>query len=167
MDKFCLITKSLFQIILSLFETLGVSCILTLITNIFLPVTNWFDYIERITVYYALYQIIIYNFLQQLNDIKKDEYLAILTMYRYIEIYNSSKSMRIKEDIKSIINKQLDNGTLNDINIRKEYKEIRKVLNANKNFDDTLIKVNILKYEHLYEVSSLNWKYSIILRIFK
>ena len=56
---------------------------------------------------------------------------------------------------------------LNDNDIRKEYLEIKKVLDSNQSFDETLLKVKIIKYEHCCEEAVLNWKYSILTRIFK
>lgn len=98
---------------------------------------------------------------------KKDEYLAILTMYKYVELYNSDKREYITEDIKKLIHKQLDSSMLNGNDIRNEYLEIKKVFDNNQIFDDTLIKIKIIKYEHFCEEATLNWKYSILTRLFK
>lgn len=166
-NKTYLITKRIFQIFLYLAEVIGVSYLLTFISNIFWETENFVDYIERMTIFYTFYQITIYGILQQLNDIKKDEYLALLSMYKYIEIYNNDKRDYIKEDIIKLLNKQLDSSMLNDNDIRKEYLEIKKVLDNNQLFDNTLLKVKILKYEHCCEATTLNWKYSVLNRLFK
>lgn len=162
-----LITKRIFQIFLYLLEVVGISYILTFITNIFWQIENFIDFIERMTIFYTFYQIVIFGILQQLNDIKKDEYLALLSMYKYVELYNADKRDYIKKDIINLINHQLDSTMLNDNDIRKEYIEIKKVLDSNQSFDDTLLKVKIIKYEHCCEEAVLNWKYSILTRIFK
>ncbi len=167
MKKIYLYTKRIFQIFVYLVETLGISCILTYITNIYLPAKDIFENIERITVYYTLYQIIIYNILQQLNDIKKDEYLAVLTMYKYVQIYYNDKIKEIKEELYYLINKELDVGIFNDNSIREEYKEIKNVLDNNLSIDTTLLETKILRYEHLSEEAILNWKYSLLLRVLK
>ena len=110
MKQVSLYTKIIFQIFLYLLETIGISILLTVITNNYIKVNNTFEIIERITVFYTLYQIIIYNILQQLNDIKKDEYLAILSIYKYVEIYNLDKRESIKKrDTLIEIKKQLKN----------------------------------------------------------
>ena len=88
-------------------------------------------------------------------------------MYKYVEIYNSDKKEDIRKDIYCLIESQLNNDMLNDVNIKNEYNEIKKVLDNKGKFDETKIKVKILKYEHCYEEVVLNWKYSILLRIFK
>lgn len=167
MKKIFLYTKMIFQIILYFLEVLGIAVILTIIVNKFIPVSNWFDNIERIIVFYTLYQIVIYNILKQLNDMKKDEYLAILTMYKCVKLYNSVKREDMKKDIYNLIDKQLDTGILNDIGVRNEYIEIKSVLDNNMSFNESIIDFKIIKYEHDYEYASLNWKYSILLRIFK
>lgn len=167
MKKNYLITKRIFQIFLYLLEVVGISYILTFITNIFWQTENFIDFIERMTIFYTFYQIVIFGILQQLNDIKKDEYLALLSMYKYVELYNADKRDYIKKDIINLLNNQLDSTMLNDNDIRKEYIEIKKVLDSNQSFDDTLLKVKIIKYEHCCEEAVLNWKYSILTRIFK
>lgn len=167
MKKIYLYTKRIFQISIYLVETLGISCILTYITNIYLPAKDIFENIERITVYYTLYQIIIYNILQQLNDIKKDEYLAVLTMYKYVQIYNNDKRKEIKEELYYLINKELDVGIFNDNSIKEEYMKIKNVLDNNLSIDKTLLETKILRYEHLSEEAILNWKYSLLLRVLK
>ena len=162
-----LVTKKIFQIVLYLTEMIGVSYLLAKITSIYLPVKNFIDFFERMTIFFTFYQIIIFGILQQLNDMKKDEYLAILSMYKYVELYNSSKREYIAIDIINIIEKQLENMMLNDNDVRNEYLEIKKVFKENQEFDDTLIKLKIIKYEHCYEAATLNWKYSLLIRLFK
>ena len=98
---------------------------------------------------------------------KKEAYLAILTIYNYHELFNSDKREYITEDIKKLIHKQLDSSMLNGNDIRNEYLEIKKVFDNNQIFDDTLIKIKIIKYEHFCEEATLNWKYSILTRLFK
>ena len=166
-QKHFLIIKYIFQIFLYLLEVLGISYLLTFISDVFWQTENFIDFIERMTIFYTFYQITMFGILQQLNDIKKDEYLAILSMYKYVELYNSDKRTDIKKDIINLVNKQLENVTLNDNNIRKEYLEFKKVIDNNQSFDETLLKAKIIKYEHCCEEAVLNWKYSILTRIFK
>ena len=167
LKKHYLVTKKIFQVILYLTEMIGISYLLTKITSIYLPTENFIDFFERMTIFFTFYQIIIFGIFQQLNDMKKDEYLAILTMYKYVELYNSDKREYIANDIKNLIQKQLDSSMLNDNDIRNEYLEIKKVFDNNQKFDDTLIKIKIIKYEHCYEEATLNWKFSILTRLFK
>ena len=167
LKKHYLVTKKIFQVILYLTEMIGISYLLTKITSIFLPTENFIDFFERMTIFFTFYQIIIFGIFQQLNDMKKDEYLAILTMYKYVELYNSDKREYIAKDIKNLIQKQLDSSMLNDNDIRNEYLEIKKLFDNNQKFDDTLIKIKIIKYEHCCEEATLNWKFSILTRLLK
>ena len=167
LKKHYLVTKKIFQVILYLTEMIGISYLLTKITSIYLPTENFIDFFERMTIFFTFYQIIIFGIFQQLNDMKKDEYLAILTMYKYVELYNSDKREYIAKDIKNLIQKQLDSSMLNDNDIRNEYLEIKKLFDNNQKFDDTLIKINIIKYEHCCEETTLNWKFSILTRLLK
>lgn len=167
LKKHYLITKKIFQVILYLTEMIGISYLLTKITSIYLPTENFIDFFERMTIFFTFYQIIIFGIFQQLNDMKKDEYLAILTMYKYVELYNSDKREYIAKDIKNLIQKQLDSSMLNDNDIRNEYLEIKKLFDNNQKFDDTLIKIKIIKYEHCCEETTLNWKFSILTRLLK
>ena len=167
LKKHYLVTKKIFQVILYLTEMIGISYLLTKVTSIYLPTENFIDFFERMTIFFTFYQIIIFGIFQQLNDMKKDEYLAILTMYKYVELYNSDKREYIAKDIKNLIQKQLDSSMLNDNDIRNEYLEIKKLFDNNQKFDDTLIKIKIIKYEHCYEEATLNWKFSILTRLFK
>ena len=167
LKKHYLVTKKIFQVILYLTEMIGISYLLTKITSIYLPTENFIDFFERMTIFFTFYQIIIFGIFQQLNDMKKDEYLAILTMYKYVELYNSDKRECIAKDIKNLIQKQLDSSMLNDNDIRNEYLEIKKLFDNNQKFDDTLIKIKIIKYEHCCEETTLNWKFSILTRLLK
>ena len=167
LKKHYLVTKKIFQVILYLTEMIGISYLLTKITSIYLPTENFIDFFERMTIFFTFYQIIIFGIFQQLNDMKKDEYLAILTMYKYVELYNSDKREYIAKDIKNLIQKQLDSSMLNDNDIRNECLEIKKLFDNNQKFDDTLIKIKIIKYEHCCEEATLNWKFSILTRLLK
>lgn len=167
LKKHYLVTKKIFQVILYLTEMIGISYLLTKITSIYLPTENFIDFFERMTIFFTFYQIIIFGIFQQLNDMKKDEYLAILTMYKYVELYNSDKREYIAKDIKNLIQKQLDSSMLNDNDIRNEYLEIKKLFDNNQKFDDTLIKIKIIKFEHCCEETTLNWKFSILTRLLK
>lgn len=107
LKKHYLVTKKIFQVILYLTEMIGISYLLTKITSIYLPTENFIDFFERMTIFFTFYQIIIFGIFQQLNDMKKDEYLAILTMYKYVELYNSDKREYIAKDIKNLIQNNL------------------------------------------------------------
>ena len=166
-NKFNLITKRLVQIFLYLIEVVGFSYLLASLTNKIWPTTNFIDFLERMIIFYNFYQIIIYGILQQLNDIKKDEYVTIITLLKKLELYASSHNKLLKEEIIYNINAELDSGTLNDNDIRSIYIKVNKCLENNENIDMEKLQYYMIHYEHLSETATLNWKYSVILRIIK
>lgn len=166
-NKFNLITKRLVQIFLYLIEVVGFSYLLASLTNKIWSTTNFIDFLERMIIFYNFYQIIIYGILQQLNDIKKDEYVAIITLLKKLELYASSHNKLLKEEIIYNINAELDSGTLNDNDIRSTYIKAKKCLENNEKIDMEKLQYYMIHYEHLSETATLNWKYSVILRIIK
>ncbi len=167
LKKIHLIVKYLFQIFLYLFETLGIAVLCTIFITDINPFTNCFEFIESVTVFYALYQIIIYNILQQFNDIKKDEYLALSTLYKLTRLYIITKNDIIKQDILSKLEYQLDSATFNDNNVRREYLNIKEIINSPKKNNLEIIDYKIIYFDHLSEEAILGWKYSILLRLLK
>ena len=162
-----LIVKYVYQIFLYLLETLGISILCTMIVNKIAPIDNIFDFLERVTFFYALYQIIIYNVLQQINDVKRDECLALSTMYKLTKLYIETKSTTIKNDILSKLQYQLKPSTFNDNKIRTEYLNIKNIVeNPQKQYID-IINYKLIYCEQWMEEAVLNWKYSIILRLLK
>lgn len=167
LNKIDLITKRIFQIILYLIEVIGLSYLLASLTNKIWSTTNFIDFLERMIIFYNFYQIIIYGILQQLNDIKKDEYVAIITLLKKLELYASNHNKLLKDEILSNINEELDGATLNDNDIRETYIKVKECLENNKKIDMEKLQYYMIHYEHLSETAILNWKYSVILRIFK
>lgn len=102
--------------------------------------------------------------LTNLNDIHKDSLLAYITNLKKCLLYIETKQEYIKNDILNNINYQLKNDTFNTNEILNAYKYINKNIdNLNKN----KIEMEIIKAEHCYELNSLNWKFSFLLRILK
>ena len=88
-------------------------------------------------------------------------------MYKYIDLYNTDKNEHLKIMLDNLAKKQLDNSMMNDNVIRQDYLKIKETIESGGEFNPTLVKTKIINYEHCYEEASLNWKYSILLRIFK
>lgn len=167
LKKIKLIIKRVFQILLYLIEVLGISMIITNISNKYIPCENWFEWIERITIIYALYEMIIIGILTQLNDVRKDEYLAITSFYKYLLEYTENNKEEIKNFLIKNAEKQLESDMLNDNDVRKDYDSILNNLKNNKIINANTCKIKIIYYEHSQEQALLNWKYSLLLRIFK
>ena len=88
-------------------------------------------------------------------------------MYKYVKLYIQTRNKEIKEYILSWLEYQLDSSTFNDINIRNEYLNLKNNINTPSKFGMAMIDYKIILYDHLVEEAVLNWKYSILLRIFK
>lgn len=159
-----LFTKSLWQIFLYLFELLSVSFGITYLTDYIEPISSYMTFIERMLMAYSIYQILVVVILTNLNDIKKDSYLAWLTVLKMSLLYVDTKEEKIKECIIKMINYQLERGTFNSNEFRKAYFKLRDNLDS---LNRTYVEIEIIIAEEQYEVVTLNWRFSFILRKFK
>lgn len=159
-----LFTKSLWQIFLYLFELLSVSFGITYLTDYIEPISSYMTFIERMLMAYSIYQILVVVILTNLNDIKKDSYLAWLTVLKMSLLYVDTKEEKIKECIIKMINYQLERGTFNSNEFRKAYFKLRDNLDS---LNRTYVEMEIIIAEEQYEVVTLNWRFSFILRKFK
>lgn len=156
--------KSIIQIFVYLFEIIFITSILVCLTSILEPCNTIWSYVERYILCYGLYQFIIFIILSNINDVKKDSYLALLSCYKLCDLYLENNSKLLLEKINTIIEAQLEKSTLNYKKINNEYEELREIITT-KNID--ALKVKMIFCEHSYEESNLNWKYSILLRLIK
>ena len=159
-----IITKTLWQIFLVFIELLIVVGITTYISNKFYPSENWIELIERIGIFYGVYQIIVYVILSTVNDIKTDEYLALKNNASIALKACEYKDEEWKNIIKTQIDSQLKNSMLNDLLVRKNYEGLKKCIDTNtiKN-----IEYMIIWADHCAEESKLQWKFSFLLRLVK
>lgn len=164
MKKRYIVTKILWQIFLYLFEVIGISIIFTYLTTFMIPIELAFDFFERVLMCYTVYQILVLIILTNLNDIEKDSCLAYITNLKKCLLYIENKEEYIKQDILKNIDYQLDNSTLNDNKFRDSYILIKN--NIDK-LTVTSINMELIEAEHIYEMVSLNWRFSFILRLFK
>lgn len=88
MKKSSMISKTLVQIIVYLFEVLSVSFVMTYVTHIYLePLLSYMDLIERMLMAYTIYQILVVVILTNINDIAKDSCWAYATTLKMCLIY--------------------------------------------------------------------------------
>lgn len=160
--------KNIWQVFLYLFEVLGIAIVFTLLSKKVSTISNWYEFVERITIFYALYQMIIIGILSQINDIRKDEYLAITTFYKYLlELSNNEKNLKLKQLLIANAKSDINDDMLNDKDVKKDYEEVINILENNKSINVNTCKLKIIFYEHQQEIENLNWRYSILLRILK
>lgn len=164
MKKTHIITKSIFQVLLYIFEVIGISLLITLILNYFKPIESIVEFVETMILAYTIYQILVLVILTNLNDIKKDSYLTLLSTLKLCKIYLESKDINLKMNIIKKIDKQLDLGTFNIMEIRYMYEYIK---NNFESLSGLELDIYIVQAEHNYEMVSLNWRFSFILRVFK
>lgn len=164
MKKLYFITKTITQIFLYLIEVVGISILLAYFSTFLEAYTTLYNFIERCISFYTIYQILVIVILTNINDIQKDLTLAYMTNLKKLLLYKETKSENIKKDILKNINYQLDHGTSNNDSVLKSYRLIKD--NIDK-VNEENIKMELINAEHIYELNSLNWRFSFLLRIFK
>ncbi len=118
--------------------------------------------------FYALYQILVFVILNSINDSKKDQTLAIISTYEYLQVYLEAKDEKLKNNILRICDAQLDTSVMNNSELRSEYTSIHDLLiSQNDNLTVAYIRLRLIHYKHIYEEISLMWKFSLIVWLFK
>lgn len=164
MKKRYIISKTLTQIFIYLVEVIGVSILLAYLSTFIQETCSIFDFIERCVTCYTIYQILVVVILTNLNDIQKDLLLAYTTNLKKCLLYIETKQDYIKKDILKNIDYQLKRATFNSDEVINAYKNIKE--NIDK-LTKNNIEMEIINAEHKYELNSLNWKFSFLLRLFK
>ena len=157
-------TKSLWQIFLVFIELLVVVGITTYTSNKFYPSENWIELIERIGIFYGIYQIAVYIILSTINDVKSDEYLALKNNASIALKACEYNDEEWKNIIKAQIDSQLKNSMLNDLLVRKNYSVLKTCIDTNTTKN---IEYMIIWAEHCAEMSKLQWRFSFLLRLLK
>ena len=164
MKKRYIISKTLTQIFIYLVEVIGVSTLLAYLSTFMKETSTIYDFIERCITCYTIYQILVIVILTNLNDIQKDLLLAYTTNLKKCLLYIETKHNYIKKDILKNIDYQLKKDTFNNNEVINAYKNIKN--NIDKLTKDN-IEMEIINAEHRYELNSLNWRFSFLLRLLK
>ena len=163
-----IVSKTIFQILLYLFEIIFFAGLCTYISFLIYPTSNgeWFiSILERFALFYGFYQIAIFVVFNNINDIQADEYLALHTACEHALLackYNDEKSKDLL--IRTIENKQLSSTTFNDFSVRECYINL---ITCIKECNIPAIESLKITSNHNYEMSNLQWRFSILLRLFK
>lgn len=96
MKKIYTFTKTLWQIILYLFEVIGVSIFMAYLTTFVSNIDSLFEFIERTIMCYTVYQILVIVILTNINDIEKDSCLAYITNLKKCLLYTGTKKSILK-----------------------------------------------------------------------
>ena len=156
--------KLLWQCFLVAVEFGGISYLFYHLTNKVVPCITLIDVIERFFFGLAIYEFLIFITLTYINDARKDALLALKTAYEKAVLCCENNSEDIRNALLNKISKQLDSGMLNHTDIRSEY-EILQSLIESKNL--IALKDRQISVEHSYEYVGLQWRYTVLLRLFK
>lgn len=163
-----IITKTIFQILLYLFEIVFIAGLCTYISCIIYPASDSEEFIsilERFALFYGFYQMLIFVIFNNINDIQADEYLALRTACEHALLaceYDNEKSKA--SIIKTIENEQLSSSTFNDVTVRQCYVNLIIYI---KEINIPAIESLKITSNHKYEMANLQWRFSILLRFFK
>lgn len=164
-------TKNTFQILLWLIEVVAIPSLLVFLSLNVVPINSnalFFDYLERYFAFYAVYQILVFILLKSINDCKKDQLLAINSVYECLELYIETKDFQIKDFIKKFSTRQLDQTIMNSRDVIQEYQGILELVDSD-NIENAIVQVRfrLINLRHEIETLSLEWNYSFIVRLFK
>ena len=165
--KYYILTKTVFQICLYGLE-IGVFCGGATFMSI-MPfdtgnAITTIEIMERFALFYGFYQLIVFLILTNLNDIQADEYLALKNTAELASLSLESQSTQLEQQVRSLVDKQLESDVFNDTNVRKSYSNIVACLAQNNLVG---IKQITIWASHCSELATLNWRFSFLLRIFK
>ena len=122
------------------------------------------EIMERFALFYGFYQIIVFLILTNLNDIQADEYLALKNAAELASLSLESQSTQLEQQVRSLVDKQLESDIFNDTDVRKSYKNIAACLDQNNLVG---IKYISIWASHCSELATLSWRFSFLLRIAK
>lgn len=165
--KYHIFTKSVFQICLYALE-IAVFCGGATFVSVMLFDTNNtitpIEIMERFALFYGFYQLIVFLILTNLNDIRADEYLALKNAAELASLSLESQSTQLEQQVRLLVDKQLESDVFNDTVVRKSYQNIVACLDQNNLVG---IKQISIWASHCSELVILNWRFSFLLRIFK
>ena len=160
-------TKTVFQICLYSLE-IGVFCGGATFVSIMLFDTNntitTIEIMERFALFYGFYQLIVFLILTNLNDIQADEYLALKNTAELASLSLEFQSAQLEQQVRLLVDKQLESDVFNDTDVRKSYRNIVACLDQNNLVG---IKQISIWASHCSEMARLNWRFSFLLRVFK
>ena len=165
--KHHIFAKTVFQICLYSLE-IGVLCGGATFVSVMLFDTDntitTIEIMERFALFYGFYQLIVFLILTNLNDIQADEYLALKNTAELASLSLEFQSAQLEQQVRLLVDKQLESDVFNDTDVRKSYKNIVACLAQNNLVG---IKQISIWASHCSELATLNWRFSFLLRIFK
>ena len=142
-------------------ELLSVSLFFTYLTTFLAPITSSILFLERMILAYTIYQILVIVILTNLNDIQKDSYLAWITTLKLTLLYTETRDQKVKIALNKNLEHQLNSSTFNSLIFKNAYENLQQNLDT---VDETSVKLELIIAEQQFEIQSLNWKFSFLLR---
>ena len=99
--------------------------------------------------------------LTNLNDIQKDSYLAWITTLKLTLLYTETRDQKVKIALNKNLEHQLNSSTFNSLIFKNAYENLQQNLDI---VDETSVKLELIIAEQQFEIQSLNWKFSFLLR---
>lgn len=159
-----IILKTIWQILLLFVEIGIIAGGLTWGSYYLWPFESAINMLERFSLFYGIYQLIVFIILSNINDIESDEYLALMNAASLAAKACEYNDENEKKAVFLLINKQLDSGVFNDCKVRDNYCLLKQLTESNKRKE---IEYMIIWAGHCCDAAKLQWKYSFILRLFK
>lgn len=164
LSKHHIIVKTIWQIFLVIIEIGIIAGGLTWGSSYLWSINSGLDAIERFSVFYGVYQLIVYIILSTLNDIESDEYLALMNAAMLAAKACEFNDNNTKNSVYILIERQLKTDVFNDLNVRDKYHLLKQFTDSNNLRN---IEYLIIWSSHCFDASKLQWKYSFILRLLK
>ena len=163
MKKCTFVVKTMFQISIYLLELVGVSFVMTFLSHQYIePILSCMEFVERMLLSYAIYQILVVVILTNINDIEKDSCLSYITILKLCLVYKTTNNPNLKKDITSKIEFSTKPSVFNTPSIKSA---LQKIKNNFDNIPQTEFELELINAENIYESTTLNWKYSFLLRL--
>jgi hypothetical protein len=167
LKKYHVVTKTCWHCFWGLAEYIGIPLFLAWLSTYLSPIPKeeclW-EWVERTAFCFTIYEVVIVGVRKMQIDIRKDALLALKTAYERAELYCETGSQFIYDDLGDKVNRVLDNGILNQLDIIQCYRNLLKYMDR-KNTD--AIRYEIIKIQHSLETDGLLWNYTLLLRLFK
>lgn len=163
-------TKTIWQCCLWLFEVIGIPSLLVFLYSLIVPFptnASFVDYVERYLLFYAVYQIAVFCILNSINDARRDALLALISTLKWTQLYFQSNNQILLEAIQKQCTAQTDTGLLNQTDIIKQYQIIEAIVVQPEDDTKDYINMQLVLYEHAYEATTFQWRYSFLVRLFK
>lgn len=163
-------SKYIKQGIIYIVDALLLPLLITWVSNFWSPILDLNDGLQRCISFTAIYEFLAFLFNKNQLDARKDSLLTYITILKQtlLLIHNPTfKSLRVEivDKINSLNDTSyyfIHDDILQSINVIKSYIESDSIFNQ-----QLLIETELISAEHNYELESLAWNNTLLLKLFK